>query len=277
MKRLVLSLAVLLGVAFGAFDAQSAHATTPTDCTATTNQTSWAGNGNFYYCDPATINNQYQVIAGAEVQDSYQSNLLTTLGAKFYVYKDLAAYQADFPNDGGTETSKDYGWTLYNIPRSVIVEQANSSIVSVSSQIENAHHEVGHLLDYAWGGHNGHLSSQAAYLATVKTDWAGINALSACEQLLTPADKTTVCGTGTTPTGSYQGKTNEEILQKLYPHWLTANDSPLWWELFAQEYAYNWNRNAYPFDQYITRFHCSLAFVQSYQTIDAAPGGTCTY
>ena len=276
MKRLLVSFGILLSVAFAAIGATPAFATTPTDCAATTNQTYWAGNGNFFYCDPATISNQYQVIAGALVQTTFQSNALTTLGAKFYVYKNLAAYQADFPNDGGTETASDYGWTIYSIPRSVIVENTSTAIVSVSSQIENAHHEVGHLLDDVWGGHTGHLSSQSAYEAVVSTDWAGINLAATCQGFLSIADKATVCGSGTTPTGAYAGLSNEKILQKLYPHWLTDVDSPLWWELFAQEYAYNWNQNAFPIDGYILAFHCSLRFVQSYQATDAAPSA-CTY
>jgi hypothetical protein len=277
MKRLLVSLGILLSVAFGAVGATPAFATTPTDCAATTGQTYWAGNGNFYYCDPATISNQYELIAGATVQTTFQSNALTTLGAKFYVYKNLAAYQLDFPNDGGTEKATDYGWTLYSIPRSVIVENTTTATLLVPSQIENAHHEVGHLLDYVWGGYTAHLSSQSAYEATVATDWAGINAQSACQGLLSTADKDAVCGTGTTPTGAYTGLTNEQILQKLYPHWLTDADSPLWWDLFAQEYAYNWNQNEFPIDGYMKYFHCSVKFVQNYQAFDAAPSGTCTY
>jgi hypothetical protein len=131
----------------------------------------------------------------------------------------------------------------------------------------------------AWGGSKGHLSSQSAYEATVTTDWNYINVTeknATCQGFLSTADKASVCGSGTTPTGVYKNLNNEQILQKLYPHWLTDVDSPLWWELFAQEYSFNWTQQAFPIDFYMNYFKCSKSFVYSYLQTDAAPSGTCT-
>jgi hypothetical protein len=283
MRKLLLSLGIMLGIVFGAFHATPAMAQTPPTCTPTTNQPLWAGNGYFFFCDPNNLQNQYIIIAGAEVTTKHQSTLLETENARFYVFLDLAAYQAAFNTTGGSSNVNDPGFTNYTIPRSVIFERVKVGIqytlISTDKQIETAHHEVGHQLDAVWGGHAGHLSSQSAYEATVNTDWHFINVTekdATCQGFLSQTDKETVCGSGTTPTGIYAGLNNEQILQKLYPHWLTAKDSPLWWELFAQEYSYNWTRQAFPIDFYMPYFKCSLAFVYAYIQTDAAPTGTCT-
>ena len=170
MRKLVLSLTLLLGVVAAPMSAQAGHPVIshgiPSDCTqypSSVGGSYWpyvpSGQGYMYYCGKAT--SQHAQLVFSVIAANNNANFITTQmrnnGGIFFVYTDWPTYNTDFTNLGYTvtpETSNPLGVTQDkgsgNVPQwSVVFENAADIGALSDTQIQGTTaHELGHWLDF---------------------------------------------------------------------------------------------------------------------------------